>query len=123
MVGKILKQAKKLLPFIGIIIFFYIIFSLDVEKIIAAFLKLDPILIIFALIVGYLLGGPKKSTKRTMALSTIARNAAVASMVVISNFPTYDQALIMVLVFSILYVIIGILVGILWKRHPIDKET
>ena len=81
------------------------------------------ILIIFALIVGYLLGGPEKSTKRTMALSTIARNAAVASMVVISNFPTYDQAMIIVLVFSILYVIIGIFMGIFWKKHPIEEVT
>ena len=81
------------------------------------------ILIIFALIVGYLLGGPEKSTKRTMALSTIARNAAVASMVVISNFPTYDQAMIMVLVFSILYVIIGIVMGMFWKKHPIEEVT
>jgi len=49
MARKILKQVKRFLPFIGIIIFFYLIYSLEVEKIVEAFLKLDPRLIIFAL--------------------------------------------------------------------------
>jgi len=46
---KILKQAKKFLPLIGISIFFYIVYTLDVEKIIDAFLSINPIFIIFSL--------------------------------------------------------------------------
>jgi uncharacterized protein (TIRG00374 family) len=46
---KIIKQAKKFLPLAGISIFLYIIYALDTEKIIDAFLSINPIFIIFSL--------------------------------------------------------------------------
>jgi len=46
----IFKEAKKFLPLVGIIILIIIIFSLDVEKIIDAFLLINPIFIVLALI-------------------------------------------------------------------------
>ncbi len=49
MAKKILKQAKKFLPLLGISIFFYIICTLDIEKMIDAFLSINPIFIIFSL--------------------------------------------------------------------------
>ena len=49
MTKELLKQAKKFLPLIGIAIFIYLIYSLDVEKIIDAFLSINPIFIIFSL--------------------------------------------------------------------------
>lgn len=49
MAKKILKQAKKFLPLLGISIFFYIICTLDIEKMIGAFLSINPIFIIFSL--------------------------------------------------------------------------
>jgi len=47
--GNNLKYVKKFLPLIGIIILFYIIYSLDIEKIIDAFFSINPIYIIIAL--------------------------------------------------------------------------
>ncbi|MFX0141244.1 MAG: lysylphosphatidylglycerol synthase transmembrane domain-containing protein [Candidatus Hodarchaeota archaeon] len=47
--NRILKKAKKILPLIGILIFFYILFSLKIEKIIDAFLSINPIFIIFSI--------------------------------------------------------------------------
>jgi len=47
--NKILKKAKKILPLIGILIFFYILFSLEIDKIIDAFLSINPIFIIFSI--------------------------------------------------------------------------
>jgi len=46
---KIFKHAKKLLPFIGIAILIYTIYTLDIEKIKNAFLSIKPIFIILAL--------------------------------------------------------------------------
>jgi uncharacterized protein (TIRG00374 family) len=49
MVKKIFTQAKKILPLLGILIFFYILYSLEIEKIIDAFLSINLIFIIFSL--------------------------------------------------------------------------
>ncbi len=46
---KSLKTVKKFLPFIGISIFLYILYTLDVEKIIDAFFSIHPIYIILSL--------------------------------------------------------------------------
>jgi len=50
MVENLLKKAKIVLPFIGLIILAYIIYSLDVHKIITAFLSIDPKYIVYALL-------------------------------------------------------------------------
>jgi len=49
MTTRILKQAKKYLPLIGIAIFIYLIYSLNVEKIIDAILSIPPMFILFSL--------------------------------------------------------------------------
>ena len=50
MVKNLLNKAKIVLPFIGLIILAYIIYSLDVHKIITAFLSIEPIFIVYALL-------------------------------------------------------------------------
>jgi uncharacterized protein (TIRG00374 family) len=50
MVENLLKKAKIVLPFIGVIILAYIIYTLDLHKIITAFLSIDPIFIVYALL-------------------------------------------------------------------------
>jgi uncharacterized protein (TIRG00374 family) len=50
MVKNLLNKAKLVLPFIGLIILAYIIYSLDVHKIITAFLSIEPIFIVYALL-------------------------------------------------------------------------
>ena len=49
MARKLFKQVKKFLPLIGIAIFVYIVYNLDIEKIIFVFLSINPIFIIFSL--------------------------------------------------------------------------
>lgn len=49
MTTKILKQVKRYLPLIGIAIFIYLIYALDIEKIIDAILSIPPIFILFSL--------------------------------------------------------------------------
>lgn len=46
---KILNQTKKFLPLIGILIFLYLIYSLNIEKIIDAFVTIHPFFIIISL--------------------------------------------------------------------------
>jgi uncharacterized protein (TIRG00374 family) len=50
MVKNLLNKVKFVLPFIGLIILAYIIYSLDVHKIITAFLSIDPKYIVYALL-------------------------------------------------------------------------
>ena len=50
MVKNLLNKAKLVLPFIGLIILAYIFYSLDVHKIITAFLSIEPIFIMYALL-------------------------------------------------------------------------
>lgn len=49
MTTRILVQVKKFLPLIGIAIFIYLIYALDVEQIIDAILSIHPIFILFSL--------------------------------------------------------------------------
>jgi uncharacterized protein (TIRG00374 family) len=50
MVKNLLNKAKLVLPFIGLIILAYIIYSLDVHKIITAFLSIELIFIMYSLL-------------------------------------------------------------------------
>jgi glycosyltransferase 2 family protein len=50
MVKNLLNKAKIVLPFIGLIILAYIIYSLDVHKIITAFFSIEPIFVVYALL-------------------------------------------------------------------------
>ena len=49
MASNALKQVKKLLPFIGISILLYVVYTLDVHKLITAFQSLNPLFILAAL--------------------------------------------------------------------------
>ena len=50
MVKNLLSRAKLILPFIGLIILIYIIYSLDVQKIITSFLSINPVFIVYSLL-------------------------------------------------------------------------
>jgi uncharacterized protein (TIRG00374 family) len=50
MVRDLLKKAKLILPFIGLGVLAYIIYSLDVDKIISAFLSINPLYVLYALL-------------------------------------------------------------------------
>lgn len=48
----LLHKAKLILPFIGLVVLAYIIYSLDVEKIVGSFLSIDPLFIIYSLLLN-----------------------------------------------------------------------
>jgi uncharacterized protein (TIRG00374 family) len=50
MAHDLLKRAKLILPFIGLGILAYIIYSLDIHKIISAFLSINPVFVLYALV-------------------------------------------------------------------------
>ena len=50
MAKNLINKVKLILPFIGLIILVYIFYSLDIHKIITAFLSIEPIFIIYALL-------------------------------------------------------------------------
>lgn len=50
MVKNLLSRVKLILPFIGLIILVYIFYSLDVQKIIDSFLSIDPVFIVYSLL-------------------------------------------------------------------------
>lgn len=50
MAQTILRKIKLLLPFIGLFILAYIIYSLDIEKIISAFLSINPMFLVYSLL-------------------------------------------------------------------------
>jgi len=50
MAQNILRKVKLVLPFIGLFILVYIIYSLDLEKIISAFLSINPVYIVYSLL-------------------------------------------------------------------------
>lgn len=50
MAHNILQKVKLVLPFIGLFILAYIIYSLDIDKIIAAFFSIDPVFLVYSLL-------------------------------------------------------------------------
>ena len=50
MAQTILRKIKLVLPFIGLFILAYIIYSLDIEKIISAFLSINPMFLVYSLL-------------------------------------------------------------------------
>jgi len=53
MMSDVIGKLKLFLPFIGLIILAYVVYSLDLQKIITAFLSIDPRFIIYALLLTF----------------------------------------------------------------------
>lgn len=51
MANNLLNKIKLILPFIGIAILCYIVYTLDVQKIISAFLSIEPVFIVYSLLI------------------------------------------------------------------------
>jgi len=51
MFNNLLSKVKLFLPFIGLIILGYIIYTLDIQKIISAFLSIDPLFVVYSLLI------------------------------------------------------------------------
>lgn len=79
------------------------------------------VLVIVALVAGYLLGGPGASNKWVQSLGAGQRNIAAAMVVATMNFG--DEELVMIIVFSVItMVIMTPLAGELGKRKAAKSE-
>jgi len=79
------------------------------------------VLVIVALVAGYLLGGPGASNKWVQSLGAGQRNIAAAMVVATMNFG--DEELVMIIVFSVITMIIMTpLAGELGKRKAAKSE-
>jgi predicted Na+-dependent transporter len=75
------------------------------------------LLIVGAVAIGYLLGGPGLGTRKVLALGTGQRNLAAAFAVATSNFSSDPDVLIEILVVSLLgLVLLMVIAGYLGKR-------
>jgi BASS family bile acid:Na+ symporter len=75
------------------------------------------LLLAASLVLGWLCGGPERGTQRTMALTTAARNAAVALVIVSSNFAG-TPAMTAVVAYSLVSIFGAIGCAILLARIP-----
>jgi predicted Na+-dependent transporter len=79
------------------------------------------LLIVGAVIVGYLLGGPGPGTRKVLALGTGCRNLAAAFAVATSNFSSDPDVLVEILVVSLLgLVLLMVIAKYLGKRPDVE---
>jgi predicted Na+-dependent transporter len=74
-------------------------------------------LIVATLIIGWLLGGPKNPTRKSMALSTVGRNSAVALVIASTNFPD-SLAVVAIVVYGLVQTIVGLGVALALAKIP-----
>lgn len=79
------------------------------------------------LFAGWLLGGPDSNQRKTMAITTAARNVGVALVIVASSFPG-TPAVTAVTVFALFQIIAVVLIAVAWGRissgaHQLSKAA
>jgi len=76
------------------------------------------LLVVGAVIIGYLLGGTDKDNKKVLALGTGQRNLAAAFAIASSNFASNPEVLIEVMDVAVIgFIILMIIAGELGRRH------
>jgi bile acid:Na+ symporter, BASS family len=88
-------------------------------------------LVAFALLglgTGYLFGGPDPENRRVLALATSSRHPGIAVAIANTNFPNQKLAIPAIVLYLIISIISGIVVGVAAKRGkaaspPSDVET
>jgi bile acid:Na+ symporter, BASS family len=68
-----------------------------------------------SLLIGWLAGGPKQASRRTMALTTALRNVGLGLVIVTGNFAG-TPAVSAALAYGILEVLGSLLVALWWRR-------
>lgn len=79
-------------------------------------LLVSSIVVAAALLTGYVLGGPARSTREVLATTTAARNAALALFIATTSFSD-PSVLTMVLAFSFIGVLVPVLFAGKWRRR------
>lgn len=80
------------------------------------------ILIVSMLLLGWMLGGPQKASRRSLALGTSAQSNGLALLITSSSFPG-TGADIAVIAFGVLNIIINFGVAIYWHRRPAASDA
>jgi bile acid:Na+ symporter, BASS family len=79
--------------------------------------------ILAAFIIGYLLGGPSKSTKSVLGMGTAIRNSSAAFVVAVTNFSSeYDVMAMIIVVYMLSIITMMIISGEILKRSK-GSET
>ncbi|WP_122089956.1 bile acid:sodium symporter family protein [Halalkalicoccus subterraneus] len=71
-----------------------------------------------SLLLGYVLGGPKRNTREVLATTTAARNAAIALFIATTSFSDPD-VLMVVIAFSFVGVVLSGLLAGMWKYRTV----
>jgi len=78
------------------------------------------ILTIVMLALGWYLGGPATSTRRTLALGTSAQSSGLALLITISNFPA---AALAVVAFGLINIFFNVSIAMFWNRHSLTSGS
>lgn len=80
------------------------------------------ILVILSIAIGWLLGGPEVSCRRTLSLATALRNVGVAAVIASTEFPRTTVAAT-VLCYFIIQIVVSALVGTAYARRSGQAPT
>jgi len=78
----------------------------------------DELFILLTMLIGWLMGGPKKGTRQVLASASSMRNAALALLIVTNAFPNMDYE-VPVVAFSALMVLpnmVFTIIMMIWNR-------
>lgn len=126
------KLAKPI-AIIGTLAFFaFIIITLEERQVAMQALDLEilglmTLFVLLTMVIGWLMGGPKKGTRQILASASSMRNAALALLIVTNAFPNMDYE-IPVVAFSALMVLPNMIltsIMMIWnrKKSQPNKET
>jgi predicted Na+-dependent transporter len=73
--------------------------------------------------IGYLLGGPSKSTKSVLGMGTAIRNSSAAFVVAVTNFSSEYDVMAMIIVVYMLSIILMLIFSSYMGRDPKVSET
>lgn len=80
------------------------------------------VLLLASLAAGWLLGGPGREERKTMALATSLRNAGVSMFIAASSFPG-TPALTAVLAYAMIEVLGSLMLAVWWGRHSATTKS
>ncbi len=74
-------------------------------------------------ILGYILGGPRTPTKRSLAFDTAIRNDAVALLIATQSFSDHPNVAVVVVVFGLTQIIIMGVMAYYWSKKSKGSES
>ncbi|WP_227357253.1 bile acid:sodium symporter family protein [Haladaptatus salinisoli] len=103
--------------FVGLIVLLLVVYLNEMLLLVGTgTLFVSAIVVGAAILFGYVLGGPERSTREVLATTTAARNAAIALFIATTSFADPD-VLTMVLAFSFTGVVVAGLLAAVWGRY------